>query len=62
MFSDINECLEENDCDDMAVCEDKLYTYTCRCNTIGFKGTGKVCTGQNKTVAREIPIAKRESF
>ncbi|KAL9958956.1 hypothetical protein ACROYT_G036034 [Oculina patagonica] len=41
---DVNECLEENDCDDMATCTDMPYTYDCRCNSKGFKGTGKECT------------------
>ena len=61
MFSVVDECLEENDCDDMATCTDQLYSYTCRCNTIGFHGTGKECTGQNETVAGEVSIANRES-
>ncbi|KAJ7380481.1 complement activation, classical pathway [Desmophyllum pertusum] len=41
---DINECMEENDCDDMATCKDFPFNYTCTCNTKGFEGTGKECT------------------
>ena len=54
MFSAINECMEENDCDDMAKCEDTLYTYTCKCTHVGFTGTGKACLGQNKQLNSSI--------
>ena len=52
MFSDINECMEENDCDDMATCKDFPFNYTCTCNTKGFEGTGKECTGSGGTITQ----------
>lgn len=65
MFSAIDECSEENDCDDVATCNDEPYGYTCTCSEEGFhdqRGDGKACTGQNKTVQLEIFIAaNRES-
>lgn len=37
--------MEENDCDDMARCENTYEGYTCSCAASGFKGTGTECTG-----------------
>ncbi|KAK2561462.1 Pro-epidermal growth factor [Acropora cervicornis] len=36
--------MEENDCDDEAVCTNTLRGYNCRCATQGFTGNGKKCT------------------
>ena len=38
--------MEENDCDDEAVCTNTLQGYNCRCATVGFTGNGKECTGK----------------
>ena len=62
MFSEVNECLEENDCDDVATCKDEPYGYTCKCSTRGFQGTGKECTGQKKTDEFRVSIANCESI
>jgi len=45
---DRNECLEENDCDDMASCTDTVQGYTCACTVTGFKGSGKECADINE--------------
>ncbi|XP_068752733.1 fibulin-5-like [Montipora capricornis] len=45
---DIDECMEENDCDDMAVCSNRVGGYNCECATKGFKGSGKECTDINE--------------
>ena len=60
MFSAIDECSEENNCDDVATCSDTLFSYTCKCKREGFhdlRGDGTACTGQNKTVQLELSIA-----
>ncbi|CAH3194146.1 unnamed protein product [Porites evermanni] len=41
---DRDECMEENDCDDMARCENTYEGYKCSCAARGFKGTGTECT------------------
>lgn len=45
MFSEINECLFENDCDDVATCIDNAFDYECKCTKEGFTGEGKGCVG-----------------
>ena len=45
LFTDRDECMEENDCDDMARCENTYEGYKCSCAARGFKGTGIECTG-----------------
>ncbi|XP_015758422.1 PREDICTED: slit homolog 1 protein-like isoform X2 [Acropora digitifera] len=42
--ADTDQCMEENDCDDEAVCTNTLQGYNCRCATAGFTGNGKECT------------------
>ena len=64
MFSAADECSEENDCDDVAECEDTTYGYTCKCDHKGFEDLstgGKACIGQNKTVKIEVSIANHQS-
>ena len=46
MFSEINECLFENDCDDVATCIDNAFDYECNCTKEGFTGEGKGCIGK----------------
>ncbi|RMX34824.1 hypothetical protein pdam_00022842, partial [Pocillopora damicornis] len=51
---EINECLFENDCDDVATCIDNAFDYECNCTKEGFTGEGKgcididECSGSNK--------------
>ena len=42
----MNECMEENDCDDEAECSNTIHDYACTCTTKGFKGSGKECIGK----------------
>lgn len=45
MFLEINECLFENDCDDVVICIDNVFDYECNCIKEGFIGEGKGCIG-----------------
>lgn len=45
MFLEINECLFENDCDDVVICIDNVFDYECKCIKEGFIGEGKGCIG-----------------
>ena len=57
-FSDRNECMEENDCDDMAKCENTLKSYMCACTTKGFFGTGIECTGTKLYCLKKYPASQ----
>ncbi|XP_068689107.1 pro-epidermal growth factor-like [Montipora foliosa] len=55
---DRDECMEENDCDDEAVCINTLDGYNCKCVTDGFRGTGKECTDINECESGDHFCAK----
>ena len=40
--SDVNECIEGNDCDEFADCKNSNGSYTCSCKD-GYQGNGKEC-------------------
>ena len=45
MCTDIDECLQQDSCDQFATCENAVGSFNCTCE-VGFTGDGVVCSSK----------------